>query len=191
MATSPQPLPPASQPLPPAPREPLRAATLKLLADVCVGLTPTQVRDVEIGVFNWALERGKEQRVACNWANPHFCLLYRAKAHSTVCNLDPAGYVGNDRLLQRLVDGEFPPHRLARMQCTNVHPERWRHEVEMKMRRDEYVSNAKRMAMTDQFRCAKCKKRECSFMELQMRSCDEPATLFINCLSCGHHWRLG
>ena len=42
---------------------------------------------------------------------------------------------------------------------------------------------------TDQFKCGKCKKRECTYYELQTRSADEPMTLFITCLNCGKRWR--
>jgi DNA-directed RNA polymerase subunit M/transcription elongation factor TFIIS len=171
---------------------PLREATVAMLR-AQKGLSETQVRDAEVGVFNWAVTHAHEQprRLAVNWANPRFQLLYASKARSVVCNLDPTSYVRNDRLLRRLGDAEFLPHDVAGMQPENVHPERWRHVVEMKMRRDEYISNARPMAMTDAFRCARCKKRECSFMELQTRSCDEPASLFIQCLSCGNRWRIG
>jgi DNA-directed RNA polymerase subunit M/transcription elongation factor TFIIS len=36
------------------------------------------------------------------------------------------------------------------------------------------------------FECKKCKKRKCSITEKQVRSADEPATQFINCLECGY-----
>jgi DNA-directed RNA polymerase subunit M/transcription elongation factor TFIIS len=174
------------------PSEALRAATVRMLTARCgKWLREAQMLDAEVGAFNWAIARGDERRIACHWGNPRFRLLYASKAKSLVANLDPASYVRNDKLVQRLADGEFAPHALAAMNPENVHPNRWRRVVELKMRRDEYISNAKPMAMTEQFQCGRCKKRECSYMELQMRSCDEPASLFIQCLSCGHRWRLG
>lgn len=42
---------------------------------------------------------------------------------------------------------------------------------------------------TDMFICRKCKKRECSYYELQLRSADEPMTKFIKCCNCGFEWR--
>ena len=36
------------------------------------------------------------------------------------------------------------------------------------------------------FECKKCKKRNCSITEKQVRSADEPATQFVQCLECGH-----
>ncbi|GAX84534.1 hypothetical protein CEUSTIGMA_g11955.t1 [Chlamydomonas eustigma] len=106
------------------------------------------------------------------------------KARSVASNLVADTYVGNVRLQDRVRDREFCPRDLARMTADHVHPERWRQVVEAKVRRDEYLSNAKPAATTDQFRCSRCKHRECSYMELQTRSCDEPASLFICCLRC-------
>ena len=172
------------------PEEPQRAALLAFMMSRC-SLSDVQARDVEVGVFNWALARANERRIARNWRNPRFRALYEAKARSVAANMDASSYVANDRLLARIAEGEFLPHDVASMPPENVFPERWREVVETKVRRDEYISTAKPTAMTDQFRCGRCKKRECSFMELQTRSCDEPATLFIQCLSCGHRWRMG
>lgn len=174
----------------PPPLHPRREALVSFAVERC-GLTRLQARDAEIGAYNWALDRAEERRVARNWNSPHFCHMYDSKARSLAANLDPTAYVANDRLRSRIAEGEFAPHDVASMPAENVFPERWRDVVERKVRRDEYISSAKPTAMTDQFRCSRCKKRECSYMELQTRSCDEPATLFIQCLSCGHKWRMG
>lgn len=155
------------------------------------GLDETMAKDAEIGVFNWTLLRADERRVPRNWKNAHFARIYASKARSVAANLVPTSYVSNARLVSRLVDGELLPHDIPTMSPDHVFPERWRTVVEAKTRRDEYISNAKPTAMTNQFLCGRCKKRECSFMELQTRSCDEPATLFIQCLSCGNRWRMG
>lgn len=155
------------------------------------GLGELQARDMEIGILNWCLTRADERRVARSWRNPRFVALYLSKARSVAANLISTSYVGNDRLVRRLNDAEFPPHQVAYMTSDHVFPERWQSVVETKVRRDEYVSTAKPTAMTDQFLCGRCKKRECSFMELQTRSCDEPASIFVQCLSCGLRWRMG
>ena len=44
-------------------------------------------------------------------------------------------------------------------------------------------------AMTDQFKCGRCKQRKCTYYELQTRSADEPATIFVTCLDCGKNWK--
>jgi DNA-directed RNA polymerase subunit M/transcription elongation factor TFIIS len=109
----------------------------------------------------------------------------------TLANLDAQSYVRNTRLLSRLKEGECAPHDIASMPPDQVFPEQWAEVIRAKMQREEYMLTARPAAMTDQFLCGRCKKRECTFTEMQMRSCDEPATLFIQCLTCGNRWRLG
>lgn len=154
-------------------------------------LSDIQLRDIEIGIFNWSLEKADERRIPRNWNNPRFYELYMSKARSVASNLVPDSYVGNDRLTHRIKDHEFNPHEVVTMSSERVCPERWQTVVDAKIRHDEYISTAKPTAMTDQFLCGRCKKRECSFMELQTRSCDEPASIFVCCLCCGHRWRMG
>ena len=40
-------------------------------------------------------------------------------------------------------------------------------------------------------RCEKCGHNEAYFNEVQIRSADEPATLFFKCCKCGNTWREG
>lgn len=155
------------------------------------GLDERDAHDMEIGIFNAALAHADERLVAKNWRNPHFRTLYEARARTVISNVDPNGYVGNTRLLCRLKEGEFKPHDIAFMKPENVFPEQWRHAINMKLQRDQYISTARPAAMTDQFKCGRCKKRECSYMELQTRSCDEPASIFVQCHCCGNRWRMG
>ncbi len=150
------------------------------------------VEELERGIYNWAIERANQDRVMKNWSNPRFAQLYAGKARSVVVNLDPDSYVGNQRLRERLLqDREVPADRLAHLPPENVFPERWRECLDMKLRRDEHVFEEKPEAMTDQYKCGKCKKRETIYQELQLRSADEPMSLFITCLNCGHRWRMG
>ncbi|KAK4534748.1 hypothetical protein CDCA_CDCA02G0773 [Cyanidium caldarium] len=44
-------------------------------------------------------------------------------------------------------------------------------------------------ASTDQFRCGKCGRRECTYFQMQTRSADEPMTTFVTCVHCGNRWK--
>jgi hypothetical protein len=39
------------------------------------------------------------------------------------------------------------------------------------------------------FTCRKCKKNKTTYQAKQTRSSDEPMTMFIRCLNCGHRWK--
>lgn len=42
---------------------------------------------------------------------------------------------------------------------------------------------------TDMFTCSRCKASKTTFYQMQTRSADEPMTVFITCVECGHKWR--
>jgi len=42
---------------------------------------------------------------------------------------------------------------------------------------------------TTKFKCPKCKKNICSYIEKQIRSADEPMTAFITCNTCNYNWK--
>lgn len=155
------------------------------------GLTQVEALDAEIGVFNWALEMAEKKSVAKSWKQPSFAAIYAFKASSVVANFDANSFVENRELVDRMRRGEFAPHEVAFMTPQQVFPERWRLIKESKEQKDEYVYNEKQAAMTDQYKCGKCKYRECVYREVQLRSCDEPVSLFITCLKCGNAWRMG
>ena len=154
-------------------------------------LSDAFAKDLEIGVFNWCLEQCDKYKTAKNWKNPRFVILYKDKVRSTLLNLDPDSYIENKRLLSRLKEKEFMPHDIPFMKPQNVFPEKWAAVLDAKMKRDMNVFEEKPKAMTNEFKCGKCKKRECVYQELQVRSADEPMTLFITCLNCGNKWKMG
>ena len=39
--------------------------------------------------------------------------------------------------------------------------------------------------------CAKCEHDRAFFLMIQIRSADEPMSIFYRCCSCGHQWREG
>ena len=41
------------------------------------------------------------------------------------------------------------------------------------------------------FTCSKCRSKNILSSEKQIRSADEPATIFLTCQNCGNHWRIG
>jgi transcription elongation factor S-II len=171
--------------------DPMRDRVRTLLEGI-VGVERDAI-NMERSVYNWCLRRADEasQRIAKNWRNTKFRALYEAKARSVLCNIDPTAYVGNATLLQRVLDGEFEPRDIADVCRERAFPERWKEAVDLKAQREEYIINSKPSSMTDQFKCGRCKNRQTTFVEVQLRSADEPATLFIQCIVCGHRWRLG
>lgn len=152
-------------------------------------LDETHAKDLEIGIYNWAIINAEKIKLSRNWKNSKFVILYKDKARSVLANLDPNSYVKNGRLLERLNEHEFLPHELPFMKPENIYPEQWKEIIDEKLKK-EHTLQSKPEAMTNLFKCGKCKKRECNYKEKQVRSADEPMTIFITCLNCGNRWRM-
>jgi transcription elongation factor S-II len=154
-----------------------------------IKLTEPQLLDLEKGIYNWCIDYATTHKIIRNWNNPIFQKLYVEKVRHALTNLDQDCYIGNGKLLERLQEKEFMPHELAYMKPENLFPNRWKETIEKHLKKFEYAYENKKVATTDQFRCGKCKKRECTFYLMQTRSSDEPETIFIRCVNCGHQWR--
>lgn len=152
-----------------------------------LALASDDAADLERGVFNRAIAMFDGTPT---WRSPRFRQCYLDVARSAFVNLDPGSYVGNKRLLTRLAEREFRPHDVPCMQPQHAFPERWSAVVDDKIRRDEIVFQERKAATTDQFKCGRCKKRECIYRELQLRSADEPMTVFVTCTNCGNRWKM-
>jgi DNA-directed RNA polymerase subunit M/transcription elongation factor TFIIS len=154
-----------------------------------IKLNKTQIKDLEIGIYNWSIDFADKHQIIKNWENNKFKKIYINKCVSIISNLDEELYLKNKTLYNRLKDGEFLPHELPYLSLQEIYPEKWNYIIDDIHKKEEATMNNKNISKTDQFKCGKCKKRECSYYELQIRSADESATLFITCLNCGAHWK--
>ena len=155
-------------------------------------LSDLQARDLEIGIYNWAIDFADKHHIGRTWLDKRFTTIYQDKARSILTNLKKDSYVKNERLAVRLTEGEFKPHDIPYMRPEESFPERWEMLLNAMTIKESNVFQ-RHVAKTNMFRCGKCKKNECSYYELQIRSADEPTTIFITCLNpiCGHRWRIG
>ena len=147
-------------------------------------------RRIERGIYNFALEKAEKNRIVRTWDNKLFKQIYIDKCRSIYTNLNSDNYIKNERLLNRVRDKEFKARELAFMTPQHIFPEKWKQLLDMKYKRDKVLYETKPEAMTDQFKCGRCKKRKCSYFEFQTRSADEPMTVFITCINCGKRWKM-
>jgi len=156
------------------------------------GLSEIEARSAEVGVYNWSLAAAAQRGVPRSPLCPEFVDMYAERADSVADNLDARlPGVGNTRLLARARAGEFAFHEIAALPPERMFPERWQAALDGKRQRDEYSVSRRPAAMTDQFRCSRCKGRNCVYQELQTRSADESMTVFVACVDCKQTWRVG
>lgn len=113
---------------------------------------------------------------------------YKNRIRSRVANLkDPK----NPNLRMNYLIGALPATRLAVMTAEELASD------EMKQVRDKFKKEAINDAQlatvqgtkTDLLKCGKCKKRNCTYNQVQTRSADEPMTTFVLCNECGNRWK--
>jgi transcription elongation factor S-II len=139
--------------------------------------------NLEKGIFNYALKEGTAKKIIKKWDNQSFVRLYLDRLRSIYINLH------NDDLLDQVKNGEITPPVLAFMTHQEMNKDQWRELIEQKTKRDANKYDTKIAASTDMFTCRKCKSKQCTYYELQTRSADEPATIFVTCLDCGKNWK--
>ena len=141
--------------------------------------------NIEIGVYMYAYKEAKRRKILKKWDNPKFLQLYLDRLRSVYTNIK------NPDLLEQLNNGDITAQSLAFMTHQEMKPERWKELIACKMKRDEnkYNNTENIQASTDMFTCKKCKSRSCTYYELQTRSADEPATIFVTCLDCGKNMK--
>jgi len=139
--------------------------------------------NLEKGIFNFALNEAKNRKVVKKWDNPYFVQIYMDRLRSIFNNLN------NKNLLEQINSGTIKSHTIAFMTHQEMNPEKWDELITAKSKRDQNKFETNLEAATDTFTCRKCKSNKCTYMQLQLRSADEPMTTFVTCLSCGNRWR--
>jgi transcription elongation factor S-II len=152
-------------------------------------LSEAEQEELEVGVLLQTIEEARTKRVRALWENPEFGILYDIQVRRVISNLSKECYVGNQRLLSRLREGEFGAAEIPTMSYSSLFPEKWSDLFEREMKREAKMLEVDTSMATDMFRCSKCGKRQCTYYEQQTRSADEPMTIFVRCLNCGKNWR--
>jgi DNA-directed RNA polymerase subunit M/transcription elongation factor TFIIS len=164
-----------------------RMQTRKIFEDI--GVSSVEAHDLEVGIYNYAIDYAVEHNIICSWQYELFRDVYVSKARSLYANLKESSYVGNNDLRVRLKDGVFKPHEIANMTPDVLFPDKWRSIIEQELARNKIAYEITEVSMTDKVICGKCKKNKISYYEKQIRSADEPMTAFFRCISCGHRWK--
>ncbi len=112
--------------------------------------------------------------------------IYNHKVNDIISNIDSSHNIKNNYLLKAIQNDEIDIIDVPNLSPDKLYPEIWKPILD-KIAWLEYKK--KNMATTDIFFCKKCKKKKCTFYQLQTRSADEPMTTFVNCLVCSNTWK--
>lgn len=138
---------------------------------------------LEAELFKCTCELGKQRSIVVSWINPVFSKMYINKARSIYTNINDK----SNKTIAKIIKNNI--EELPYMSFQEINPAHWKQMLDAKHKRDKHMYEEKQEAMTDQFKCGRCKSRECTYYELQTRSADEAMTTFITCLKCGNRWK--
>jgi transcription elongation factor S-II len=93
-------------------------------------------------------------------------------------------------LIKAIETGEVKSQDVAFMTHQEFAPEKWSELIDKKTKRDDSKFKEVQQSSTNLYACKKCGSRNCSYYELQIRSADEPATIFLTCIDCGKRWKI-
>ena len=86
-------------------------------------------------------------------------------------------------LIHALEEGKLDPNKIAFMRPDELNPDKYEAILKKKEIEDDKKKN---QPTSSSYKCPKCKERKVSITQKQTRAADEPATLYIECKSCGH-----
>ena len=143
----------------------------------------TIATNMEKGIYNYAIKEANSKKIIKKWDNPYFAILYIDRLRSIYFNIK------NPELLQQIKNKDITPQTVAFMTHQELNPDHWKELIDKKIKRDANKFTMNIQASTDMFTCKKCRSKKCTYYELQTRSADEPATIFVTCLDCGKNWK--
>jgi DNA-directed RNA polymerase subunit M/transcription elongation factor TFIIS len=142
--------------------------------------------NVEKSIFNFSIKEATNMKIVKKWDNEYFVLIYFNRFKSIFINLNKK----NNKLLEKIINGEITNEDLCNLTHQEMFPEHWTEIIKEKIKMDKKIFDEKKIeSMSDLVKCKKCKGRECTYYELQTRSCDEPATQYYTCLICDNKWK--
>ena len=157
--------------------------------DVCININKNETIynlaiNIEKGIYNYTIKESTNHKIIKKWENKYFVQLYCDRFKTIYINLKTT-----PQLVKKILDKEITPQVFAFMTHQEMRPDQWNDIISIKMKRDESKYINRMEASTDIYQCRKCKSRKCTYYSAQIRSADEPMTVFISCLDCGQNWK--
>ncbi len=146
----------------------------------------TLARHLELVTWNWTLRTCQGDGIPLYWDEARLRYRYTTKALSLAFNLKRT-----PELASRMRSGALGVKRFISMTPQEMCPQVWEDTYQRvavrQLRREVQVSAED--APDGAYTCARCKSKKTVYTAVQIRSADEPMTLFVTCLKCGKNWK--
>ncbi|XP_041435022.1 transcription elongation factor A protein 2-like [Xenopus laevis] len=115
---------------------------------------------------------------------------YKNRIRSRISNLKDSK---NPDLRKNVLCGIITPEQIAIMSATLEMASNELKEMRKEITKasiQEHQMGKTGGTQSDLFTCGKCKKKNCTYTQVQTRSADEPMTTFVVCNQCGNRWKV-
>ena len=172
-------------------------ASRKKLIDIFIIdsiISEKKVRNIDKAIYNWSLKQfdkditfyikqkyGKESDI--KQRKRLINSFYQSKARNILASYKRPGCFRDG-----IIDGSICIKEICFMSPFEMNPQVWQDALN-KHAHKESLSMKKEGEIVGQYTCAKCKTKNTTYYALQIRSADEPMTVFVTCLTCGKRWK--
>lgn len=140
---------------------------------------------IEKSCYDHAVEIAEYEMLLPSMSNIQFEHLYRTRITRITKNLDINSEVGDDHLINLIIDKSIDIDEISKMGAEELSPMRNEQLIEkLTTRRNQKMS----LNVSSLYFCKKCKKNETTVRSVQMRSLDEAESIVITCAFCSYMW---
>jgi transcription elongation factor S-II len=143
---------------------------------------------IENSIYHYSIIQAKEKGIEANIENKYFKRIYVNKIITLFNNLDKSSYIKNTSFIDRLLNKEFNIEDIAFLSPQDINKEHWKKYLDRQVANDEFFYSRTVGTHTSEYKCGRCKQRDCTYYQLQVRCSDEPMTTFVECLNCHNKW---
>lgn len=139
-------------------------------------LSEIQVKDLEIGIYNYVIDYMTKKGQYCSW-NDLFIGIYKHKLMSVVNNMKKY-----EKLVEYIKNGVYKPHEIVFLRFDEIDPDLWMSYYVQKEKEEDNLTNRKMIPNSSIYTCKKCHKKDFYVVQTQSSSGDEGFT--NNCWCC-------
>lgn len=143
---------------------------------------------IENSIYNYTIKQSEIKGIDINIEDNYFKRIYVNKIISLYNNFDKKSYVKNSNFLNSVITNDINIDNIAFLSPQEINKEHWKKYMDKQNATDEFLYSRTVGTRTNEYKCGRCKERNCTYYQLQVRSSDEPMTTFVNCLNCGNRW---
>ena len=143
---------------------------------------------IEESIYNYTIEQSLKKGIDKDIDNKYFKRIYVNKIMNIYNNIDKNSYIKNDNLYDKVMNDEIKIEEIAFLTPQEINTSHWKKYLDKQSATDEFLYSRTVGTRTSEYKCGRCKGKDCTYYQLQVRCCDEPMTTFINCLNCGNKW---